>query len=125
MTAMTSWAPILAPAITTAGVLVGAWLAYRTNRRTGDNAAMTALAEGFSKLVTMQDQAQDKMARRLSVLESKVDVLEEQQRVDRRWKAAALRYIRDLVRILRGLEHITPPPPSEIAEDLAGPASGD
>ncbi|MEU3501188.1 hypothetical protein ABZ726_10580 [Streptomyces hundungensis] len=56
-------------------------------------------------------------------LQREVRLLQEEQRRDRRWKAAALDYIHSLLDALRSLGRPTPQPPAEIAADITSPQS--
>ncbi len=103
-------------------------------------AAMQTVTAGFASLLDQQrgmldqqqvilDQERTMHARtveRVNLLEEgqleltrEVRQLQEEQRKDRRWKAAALDYIRDLRALLnRALGQPAPEPPEEIAADL-------
>lgn len=102
--------------------------------------AMRTVTDGFSSLLDqtrgMLDQQKDVLEQeravhaqtieRVTVLEAgqvelqrEVRHMQEEQRKDRRWKAAALAYIRVLLDNLRSLGRTAPEPPSEIAEDIS------
>ncbi|WP_433860135.1 hypothetical protein [Streptomyces kronopolitis] len=102
--------------------------------------AMKTVTAGFSSLLDQQrgmldqqsvllDQERTMHAQtvdRVTMLEAghleltrEVRELQEEQRKDRRWKAAALEYIRDLRGLVaRSLARPAPEPPEEIAADL-------
>ncbi|MGW7090117.1 hypothetical protein ACWGH2_42410 [Streptomyces sp. NPDC054871] len=104
--------------------------------------AMKTVTQGFSSLLdqqrgmldqqkTLLDQERTMHAQtvdRVTTLEAghleltrEVRQLQEEQRQDRRWKAAALEYIRDLRDLIsRTLGRPAPDPPEEIAADLDG-----
>ncbi|MEU0857426.1 hypothetical protein ABZ352_18580 [Streptomyces griseofuscus] len=104
--------------------------------------AMKTVTEGFSSLLDQQrgmldqqkvllDQERTMHAQtveRVGLLEAgqleltrEVRQLQEEQRKDRRWKAAALDYIRDLRDLVtRALGRPAPEPPEEIAADIIG-----
>ncbi|MFD0352999.1 hypothetical protein ACFVHW_04505 [Streptomyces sp. NPDC127110] len=103
--------------------------------------AMKTVTAGFSSLLDQQrgmldqqrhllDQERTMHAQtveRVAMLEAgqleltrEVRQLQEEQRKDRRWKAAALDYIRDLRGLVaKALGHPAPDPPDEIAADVA------
>ncbi|MFJ8301353.1 hypothetical protein ACIQ9R_36380 [Streptomyces sp. NPDC094447] len=104
--------------------------------------AMKTVTAGFSSLLDQQrgmlDQQKDVLEQeravhaqtieRVTVLEAgqlalqrEVRHMQEEQRKDRRWKAAALDYIRVLLDNLRSVGRTAPAPPSEIAEDIDRP----
>ncbi|WP_326724652.1 hypothetical protein OHT59_40205 [Streptomyces sp. NBC_00243] len=132
-----SLAPVLTPLCGMTGVLGGAWLVHRQHKRKNDQdanlaesktfiAAVTTVTEGFTGLLEQQRaataQTLDRVATletKQTVLERKVETLEEEQRQWRRWKAAAVDYIHQLRAMLANL-HQGPAPtaPREIAEDL-------
>ncbi|AKN68774.1 hypothetical protein QR97_02220 [Streptomyces sp. PBH53] len=134
---LTSLAPVLSPLFGMTGVLGGAWLVYRTNTRKSEADAQIAEAntfvasvqtvtEGFTKLLQEQRANHDKTLERVTTLEAKqvelerkVEVLQEEQRQWRRWKAAAVEYIHDLRSLVRdALRRPAPAPPAEIAADI-------
>jgi uncharacterized coiled-coil protein SlyX len=129
MTALTALAPILTPICGVIGVLGGAWLVYRQNRRQTDTTARTAtestqvaamktVTDAFTAVLTEQRAHQEKTAERVSLLESKVSALEEEQRTAHRWKAAALRYFEALRRVITDLNGTAPEPEDILREDL-------
>ncbi|WP_147317738.1 hypothetical protein [Streptomyces spongiicola] len=118
------------------GVLGGAWLVYRGNKRKTDTDAQTAEAstfvasvqtvtEGFTQLLEQSRATNAQTLERVATLENRVERLEEEQRQWRRWKAAAVEYIHQLRALVAKLyERPVPAPPREIAEDLGdGPAT--
>ncbi len=135
MELLTSLAPVLSPLFGMTGVLGGAWLVYRGNKRKTDTDAQAAEAstfvasvqtvtEGFTKLLEQQRATNAQTLERVTTLENRVERLEEEQRQWRRWKAAAVEYIHQLRALVTKLyERPVPAPPREIAEDLVdGPA---
>lgn len=132
---LTSLAPVLSPLFGMTGVLGGAWLVYRGNKRKTDTDAQAAEAstfvasvqtvtEGFTKLLEQQRATNAQTLERVTTLENRVERLEEEQRKWQRWKAAAVEYIQQLRGMLAKL-YTGPMPtaPREIAEDLGdGPA---
>lgn len=132
---LTSLAPVFSPLFGMTGVLGGAWLMYRGNKRKTDTDAQTAEAstfvasvqtvtDGFTKLLEQQRATNAQTLERVTTLENRVERLEEEQRQWRRWKAAAVEYIHQLRAMLAKLyTGPTPTPPREIADDLGdGPA---
>lgn len=96
--------PVLTPLCGLLGVLGGAWLVYRQGGRQTDATARTSsdanhvtamktVTDAFTQVVAEQRTHQEKTAERVTLLESKVSALEEEQRKHHRWKDAALRYI--------------------------------
>ncbi|MFE1289614.1 hypothetical protein [Streptomyces sp. NPDC058751] len=106
--------------------------------------AMKTVTAGFSSLLDQQrgmldqqkvllDQERAMHAQtveRVTVLEAgqlelqrEVRLMQEEQRRDRRWKAAALDYIHSLLDALRSLGRSAPEAPPEIAGDIALPGS--
>ncbi|MEU7228944.1 hypothetical protein [Streptomyces chrestomyceticus] len=105
--------------------------------------AMKTVTAGFSSLLDQQRGMLDQQkvlleqertmhaqtVERVNLLEAgqleltrEVRQLQEEQRKDRRWKAAALDYIRELRGLLaKALGRPAPEPPEEIAADIAGP----
>ncbi|MFJ4988729.1 hypothetical protein ACIP9H_33635 [Streptomyces sp. NPDC088732] len=101
--------------------------------------AMNTVTSGFTALLDQQRQTlelrqrehereREHMAGRIGALEGKhadlerkVEHLQEQQRADRRWKAVAIEYIRDLWETIRDLGHVPPAAPEEISPDLEAP----
>jgi hypothetical protein len=105
-------------------------------------AAMKTVTDGFASLLDQQrgmldqqkvllDQERTMHAQtveRVAMLEAgqieltrEVRQLQEEQRRDRRWKAAALDYIRDLRGLItKALGRPAPAPPEEIAADVGG-----
>ncbi|MFF8399797.1 hypothetical protein [Streptomyces sp. NPDC016172] len=133
---LTSLAPVLSPLFGTTGVLGGAWLVYRGNKRKTESdataqeastfvASVQTVTEGFTQLLEQQRATNSQTLERVTTLESRVERLEEEQRQSRRWKAAAIDYIHQLRALVAKLyERPAPPPPREIAEDLAdGPGA--
>ncbi|MFJ7004158.1 hypothetical protein ACIQWY_29635 [Streptomyces albidoflavus] len=139
-----SLAPILTPVCGMAGVLGGAWLVHRQNRRKNDNdrtlgeaqnfvAAVTTVTDGFTGLLEQQRAVTAQTLDRVTTLETKqselerkVEVLQEEQRQWRRWKAAAVDYIRQLRTLLARLQAApAPSAPREIADDLGDEATPD
>ncbi|MYX26738.1 hypothetical protein GTY75_08655 [Streptomyces sp. SID8381] len=105
--------------------------------------AMKTVTEGFSSLLDQQrgmfeqqkavlEQERALHAQtveRVTVLEAgqlelqrEVRKLQEEQRRDRRWKAAALEYIHSLLDTLRSLGRPAPAAPPEIADDITPPS---
>ncbi|MFM9634505.1 MULTISPECIES: hypothetical protein [Streptomyces] len=131
-----SLAPVLSPLFGMTGVLGGAWMVYRQNKRKNEADAETAEAttfvtsvqtvtSGFTQLLEQQRETNQKTLERVSTLENRVERLEEEQRQWRRWKAAAVDYIHQLRALVAKLyERPVPPPPREIAEDLADRPDG-
>lgn len=136
---LSSLAPVLGPLCGMTGVLGGAWLVHRRESRKNDVDAQTAEAntyvvsvqtvtDGFTQLLEQQratnSQTLDRVATletKQTALERKVEVLEEEQRQWRRWKAAAVEYIRDLrTMVAKALGRQAPEPPEEIAADITG-----
>jgi hypothetical protein len=140
---LTSLAPVLSPVFGMTGVLGGAWLVYRQGTRKTDTEAEAAEAstfvasvqtvtEGFTQLLEQQRATNAQTLERVTTLETKqgelerkVEVLQEEQRQWRRWKAAAVDYIHQLRTMLAKLyTGPAPAPPREIAEDLVdGPGT--
>ena len=128
---LTSLAPVLSPLFGMTGMLGGAWLVYRGNKRKTDNdaqaqeastfvASVQTVTEGFTKLLEQQRATTSQTLERVTTLENRVERLEEEQRQWRRWKAAAVEYIHQLRAMVAKLyTGPTPAPPREIAEDLA------
>lgn len=132
---LTSLAPVLSPLFGMTGVLGGAWMVYRGNKRKTDTDAQTAEAstfvasvqtvtEGFTQLLEQSRATNAQTLERVATLENRVERLEEEQRQWRRWKAAAVEYIHQLRALVAKLyERPVPDPPREIAEDVGdGPA---
>jgi len=118
------------------GVLGGAWLVYRGNKRKTDAdaqaqeantfvASVQTVTEGFTKLLEQQRETNAKTLERVTTLENRVERLEEEQRQWRRWKAAAVEYIHQLRALVAKLyDRPAPTPPRELAEDLVdGPGT--
>jgi chromosome segregation ATPase len=139
---LTSLAPILSPLFGMTGVLGGGWLVYRQSNRKTDSEAEIAEAgtfvtsvqtvtAGFTQLLEQQRAANAQTLERVTTLETKqgelerkVEVLQEEQRQWRRWKAAAVEYIHQLRRLVAQLGHSAPAAPREIADDIGdGPAA--
>jgi hypothetical protein len=133
---LTSLAPVLSPLFGMTGVLGGAWLVYRGNKRKINTdaqaqeantfvASVQTVTEGFTKLLEQQRETNAKTLERVTTLENRVERLEEEQRQWRRWKAAAVDYIHQLRALLAKLyEHPAPAAPREIAEDLGDGPDG-
>ncbi|MFJ1552698.1 hypothetical protein [Streptomyces mirabilis] len=131
-----SLAPVLSPLFGMTGVLGGAWMVYRQNKRKNDTDVETAEAttfvtsvqtvtNGFTQLLEQQRETNTKTLERVTTLENRVERLEEEQRQWRRWKAAAVDYIHQLRALLVKLyEHPAPAAPREIAEDLGDGPDG-
>ncbi|MER6616258.1 hypothetical protein [Streptomyces xantholiticus] len=145
---LVSLAPVLAPLFGMVGVLGGAVLMYRQNKRKNDSdaritkaqvdaskqtadaqtyvEAMKTVTSGFTNLLDQQRSVNAQTLERVSTLESrqielerKVEHLHEEQRQFRRWKAAAVDYIRDLRDVIRKLTGgPAPAPPRELAADV-------
>ncbi|MGW1275479.1 hypothetical protein ACWD4V_00785 [Streptomyces tsukubensis] len=123
--------PLLAPFFGMTGALGGAWLVYRQAKKKNDSdshvAAIRTVTDGFTSLLEQQraaaTQNQERMASleaKYSDLERRVEHLQEEQRQWRRWKAAAITYIRDLRTLVRDtLDGPAPEPPAEIAVDIS------
>ncbi|MFG2141820.1 hypothetical protein [Streptomyces sp. NPDC048650] len=130
MDGLVSLAPVLAPLFGMVGVLGGAWLVYRQNRRKNDSdaqvSAVKTVTDGFTSLLEQQRAAATQTLERMASLEAKysdlerrVEHLQEEQRQWRRWKAAAIEYIHDLRDLVDGALHRpVPGPPDEIAADI-------
>lgn len=129
-----SLAPVLSPLFGMMGVLGGAWMVYRQNKRKLDQDAETAqstsfvtsvqtVTNGFTQLLEQQRETNAKTLERVTTLENRVERLEEEQRQWRRWKAAALEYIHSLLDTLRSLGRPAPEAPPEIADDIVPPGS--
>ncbi|MEU0427101.1 hypothetical protein ABZ235_26445 [Streptomyces canus] len=138
-----SLAPVLGPLFGMTGVLGGAWMVHRRENRKNKKDAQTAEAntyvasvqtvtDGFTQLLEQQRATNAQTLERVATLETKqtalerkVEVLEEEQRQWRRWKAAAVEYIHQLRALVAKLyERPAPAPPREIAEDLGdGPVT--
>ncbi|MGY4935076.1 hypothetical protein ACWD7T_28975 [Streptomyces sp. 900116325] len=133
---LTDLAPVLAPLFGMVGVLGGAWMVYRQSNRKTDIDAETAEAttfvtsvqtvtNGFTQLLEQQRETNAKTLERVTTLENRVERLEEEQRQWRRWKAAAVDYIHQLRALVSTLyDRAVPPPPRELAEDLADRSDG-
>lgn len=140
---LTSLAPVFSPLFGMTGVLGGAWLVYRGTKRKTDTEAEAAEAStfvasvqtvtaGFTQLLEQQRATNDKTLERMTTLEAKqfelerkVEVLQEEQRQWRRWKAAAVEYIHQLRALVAKIyDRPLPSPPREIAEDLADRPDG-
>ncbi|MFI7415385.1 hypothetical protein ACIBU0_42795 [Streptomyces sp. NPDC049627] len=131
-----SLAPVLSPLFGMTGVLGGAWMVYRQNKRKNDTDAETAEAttfvtsvqtvtNGFTQLLEQQRETNAKTLERVTTLENRVERLEEEQRQWRRWKAAAVDYIHQLRALVAKLyDRPVPSPPREIAEDLGDRPDG-
>ncbi|MET9776130.1 hypothetical protein ABZ023_18050 [Streptomyces sp. NPDC006367] len=136
-----SLAPVLGPLCGMTGVLGGAWLVHRRENRKNKKeeqaaeantyvASVQTVTDGFAKLLEQQRATHAQTLERVTTLEAKqtalerkVEVLEEEQRQWRRWKAAAVDYIHQLRAMLAKLYTGPPPsPPREIAEDLGDEA---
>ncbi|MGW2496277.1 hypothetical protein ACWCV2_17465 [Streptomyces pseudogriseolus] len=127
---LTSLAPVLSPLFGMTGVLGGAWMVYRGNKRKTDTDAQTAEAstfvasvqtvtEGFTQLLEQSRATNAQTLERVATLENRVERLEEEQRQWRRWKVAAVEYIHQLRALVAKLyERPAPDPPREIAEDV-------
>jgi hypothetical protein len=127
---LVSLAPVLAPFFGMTGVLGGAWMVYRVNKRKNDTDAETVEATtfvtsvqtvtvGFTQLLEQQRETNAATLERVTTLENRVERLEEEQRQWRRWKAAAVDYIHQLrAMVVQLYERPAPAPPREIAEDL-------
>jgi hypothetical protein len=136
---LTSLAPVLTPFFGMVGVLGGGWLVYRQNiRKTKSDgeiaegqtfvSSMKTVTEGFTTLLEQQRSVHEQTMARVTTLEArqidlerKVEKMEEEQRLWRRWKAAALEYIHSLLDVLRSLDRPAPEAPPEIADDLSSP----
>ncbi|MGG2460115.1 hypothetical protein ACO0M4_09895 [Streptomyces sp. RGM 3693] len=130
MDGLVSLAPVLAPLFGMIGALGGAWLVYRQGRRKTDSdaqvAAVKTVTDGFTSLLEQQRSSAAQTLERMASLEAKysdlehrVERLQEEQRQWRRWKAAAVDYIQDLLGLVRDVLHQpAPEPPEEIAADL-------
>jgi hypothetical protein len=131
-------APILTPLCGMVGVLGGAWLVHRQTKRKIDSdqniaesqtfvTAVTTVTEGFTGLLEQQRAVHAQTLERVTtleakqtVLEQKVEELQEEQRQWRRWKAAAVEYVQQLRALLAKVyDRPVPAPPREIADDLA------
>ncbi|MGW4086983.1 hypothetical protein ACWEGS_28525 [Streptomyces sp. NPDC004822] len=78
------------------------------------------MTDGFTQLLEQSRATNAQTLERVATLENRVERLEEEQRQWRRWKAAAVDYIHQLRALVAKLyDRPTPPPPREIAEDLA------
>lgn len=131
MDGLVSLAPVLAPLFGMIGVLGGAWLVYRQNKRKNDSdaqvSAVKTVTDGFTSLLEQQRAAATQTLERMASLEAKysdlerrVEHLQEEQRQWRRWKAAAIEYIQDLRDLVHDVLHRpAPDPPDEIAADIA------
>ncbi|MER6232571.1 hypothetical protein ACFUC2_05245 [[Kitasatospora] papulosa] len=134
---LTSVAPILSPLFGMTGVLGGGWLVYRQNTRKNKTDAeiaegqtfvssMKTVTEGFTTLLEQQRSVNESTMARVTTLEErqvdlerKVERMEEEQRQWRRWKGAALEYIRDLRDLVaKALGRPAPAPPEEIEADV-------
>ncbi|MDI3407691.1 hypothetical protein [Streptomyces cavernicola] len=130
MDGLVSLAPVLAPLFGMLGVLGGAWLVYRQNKRKYDSdaqvTAVKTVTDGFTSLLEQQRAAATQTLERMASLEAKysdlerrVEHLQEEQRQWRRWKVAAIEYIYDLRGLVHGALHRpAPDPPEEIAADI-------
>ncbi|MFE3139614.1 hypothetical protein [Streptomyces scopuliridis] len=137
MNRLLSLAPVLTPLCGMVGVLGGAWLVHRQNKRKIDSeaniaesqtfiTAVTTVTEGFTGLLEQQRAVTAQTLERVTTLEGKqielerkVETLQEEQRQWRRWKAAAIDYIHDLRDLVRDVLHRpAPEPPDEIASDV-------
>lgn len=127
---LTDLAPVLSPLFGMVGVLGGGLLVYRQNRHKTNSDAHTAEAatfvnsvqtvtQGFTQLLEQQRAAQAQTLERVTTLENRVERLEEEQRQWRRWKDAAVGYIRRLRTLLSTSSTGVPEPPAELADDLA------
>ncbi|MGW2550133.1 hypothetical protein [Streptomyces sp. NPDC001635] len=131
---LTSLAPVLTPLFGMVGVLGGAWMVYRQTNRKTDVEEETAEAttfvtsvqtvtQGFTQLLEQQRATNAQTLERVATLENRVERLEEEQRLWRRWKAAAVEYIHQLRATLAQLSSGTvPAPPRELADDLVDEA---
>lgn len=129
MTALMALAPVLTPICGLMGMVGVAWLVYRQNGRQTDTTARTTseathvtamktVTDAFTAVLTEQRIHQEKTAERVTLLESKVDALEEEQRTAHRWKVAALRYIEILRHKISELGEESPAPEDAIREDV-------
>ncbi|MFK0290725.1 hypothetical protein ACIQU6_09630 [Streptomyces sp. NPDC090442] len=126
MDGLVSLAPILAPLFGMIGALGGAWLVYRQSKRKTDSDAVKTVTDAFTSLLEQQRASTTQTLERMASLEAKhrdlerrVEHLQEEQRQWRRWKAAAIDYIHDLLHLVREAVHRpVPEPPEEIAADL-------
>ncbi|MFG3132889.1 hypothetical protein ACGFZU_34975 [Streptomyces tendae] len=105
--------------------------------------AMKTVTAGFSSLLDQQRGMLDQQkvlleqeramhaqtVERVTVLEAgqlelqrEVRLMQEEQRRDRRWKAAALEYIHSLLGTIRSLGRSAPQAPPEIADDVVPPS---
>ncbi|MFJ4880078.1 hypothetical protein ACIP93_33390 [Streptomyces sp. NPDC088745] len=140
MDGLVSLAPVIAPLLGMIGALGGAWMMYRQAKKKNENDAaaagaqqfigsVTAVTEGFSGLLEQQRAVNAQTLERVVTLEArqidlerKVEALQEEQRMWRRWKAAAVGYIQDLRHALAvAAGRPAPEPPQEIAADVLGP----
>ncbi|MFD3815101.1 hypothetical protein ACFWRZ_08545 [Streptomyces rubiginosohelvolus] len=134
---LVSLAPVLGPLFGAFGVLGGAWMVHRQSKRKNDTdektsesqifaSAVTTVTTGFTGLLEQSRATNAETLQRMATLEGrhlelerKVEVLQEEQRQWRRWKAAAVGYIHQLRDRIAKLSAGPPPaPPREIAEDL-------
>ncbi|MCD9904645.1 hypothetical protein LUR56_40235 [Streptomyces sp. MT29] len=136
---LNSLAPVLGPICGLTGVLGGAWMVHRQAARKNDTeektsestifaSAVTTVTTGFTGLLEQSRATNAETLKRMATLEGrqvelerKVEVLQEEQRQWRRWKAAAVDYIHQLRTRLTKHSSEVPIPPREIAEDLGDP----
>ncbi|MFJ2745301.1 hypothetical protein ACIO3O_37220 [Streptomyces sp. NPDC087440] len=136
MDGLVSLAPVIAPLLGMLGALGGAWMMYRQAKKKNETDAatagaqqFTAVTEGFSGLLEQQRAVNAQTLERVVHLEArqidlerKVEVLQEEQRQWRKWKASAVAYIQDLRSALSvALGRPAPEPPGEIAADVLDP----
>ncbi|WP_370419021.1 hypothetical protein AB8O64_11240 [Streptomyces sp. QH1-20] len=131
---LVSMAPVLTPVCGMAGALGGAWLMHRQTKRKNDAeasaAAVATVTQGFTGLLEQQRVMNAQTIERVTTLEArqidlerKVETLQEEQRQWRRWKAAAIDYIRQLHALLTP-HRPAPIPPREIAADIDEDTTG-
>ncbi|CAM5235329.1 hypothetical protein SGRIM128S_07826 [Streptomyces griseomycini] len=104
---LTSLAPVLSSVFGMTGVLGGAWLVYRGNRKKTEAdtqasegstfvSSVQTVTQGFTQLLEQRRATNAQTLERVATLESRVERLEEEQRQWRRWKVAAVEYIHQL-----------------------------
>ncbi|RZU28340.1 hypothetical protein EV284_6506 [Streptomyces sp. BK022] len=138
---LTSLGPLLTSVFGATSALGGAWMVHRaTNRKTQVDERKAQVEEkaseaatfvqsvqtvttGFTQLLEQQRETNARTLERVTTLENRVERLEEEQRMWRRWKVAAVDYIHQLRALLDKLHGIPPVPPQEIADDLGEPAA--
>lgn len=136
---LNSLSPVLGPICGLTGVLGGAWMVHRQAARKNDTeektsestifaSAVSTVTTGFTGLLEQSRATNAETLQRMATLEGrqvelerKVEVLQEEQRQWRRWKAAAVDYIHQLRARLTKLSSDVPTPPREITEDLGDP----